>query len=161
MLSSKKPLAPRIGSGTDVQETLRSELGQATVEWILISTSVLLLIFGGLQLAVILNAALAVSEYSYAGARYAAVHGSGSAASSYGSTISSSVNPSPTIAGSSLSTTVSCISGCTGGNIASGAQLQVTVTYNLSTGGKLLFGSSFLGFTLPTSVSNATFIMAE
>ena len=135
--------------------------GQATVEWVLISTSVLLLIFGGLQLALILNAALAVSQYSYAGARYAAVHGDGATASTYGSTITSNVTASPTISGSSLTTTVSCVSGCTGGTIATGAQLQVTVSYNLSTGGKLLFGSPFLGFTLPTSVSNTTYVMAE
>ena len=67
--------------------------GQSYVEFALIASALILLVLGGVQLAMILNAALAVSQYSYAGARYAAIHGTGQSASGYGATIKSSVAP--------------------------------------------------------------------
>ena len=122
-------------------------------------------------MALIANAALAVSQYSYAAARYTAVHGAGNSASSYGSTLKSNVGPPPTIctsgfagcgSGAGLSSpSVTCTSGCTGGNLASGAQFSVTVTYNLSTGGKIDLPNPFFGFTFPTTLSSSTAMMAE
>jgi hypothetical protein len=47
------------------------------------------------------------------------------------------------------------------GKITSGSQLTVQITYNLATGNKLFFTNSFMGFTLPTTVSNSTSVMAE
>jgi Flp pilus assembly protein TadG len=144
--------------------------GAGLVEFALLSVALLLLVLGGLQLALILNAALAVSEYSYAGARYAAVHGGGLTASSYGSTIKANVGPSPTICTSGFSgcpttgsglSVPSVTSSDASGKIVSGAQVSVTVTYDLSSGGKLVLPTSFLGFTLPTSITNSTSVMAE
>jgi len=140
--------------------------GQGLVELAVSASAFLLLLLGGIQLAVILNAALAVSQYSYSAARYASIHGtscapSGCTASSYGSTIASNVTPAATIQGAGLSTpTVSC-TGCTGGNITSGAQLTVTVTYDLSTGHKIGLPNPFFGYTFPTSISSTTSMMAE
>ncbi len=139
------------------------------VEFALLATALLVIVMGGLQLALILNAALAVSQYSYTAARYAAVHGTGSSASGYGSTIESNVSPSPTICTSGFS---GCSSGTglgvptvtssdSSGNIVSGAQVTVTVTYNLSSGGKLIIPKSLLGFTLPTTITNSSSVMAE
>ena len=57
------------------------------LEFALLAGVLLLLVFGGLQMALIFNAALSVSQYSYAAVRYAAVHGGGSPASSYGNVL--------------------------------------------------------------------------
>jgi Flp pilus assembly protein TadG len=101
-LGAKPNVADGVSRSGDVHSTLswwRRESGQAMVEMAVSAGALLLLLFGGLQMAVILNAVLAVSQYSYAGARYAAVHGTGQTASSYGSTLQSNVTAPPTIAG--------------------------------------------------------------
>ena len=140
---------------------LKAQRGQGMVELVVCASAFLLLLLGGIQLAVVLNAALAVSQYAYAGARYASVHGSGQAFSSYGSTIAGNVPASATIQGAGLGTpTVTC-TGCTGGNIVSGAQLTVSVTYNLTTGHKIGVPNPFFGYTFPTSITNTTSMMAE
>src|SRR5271170_1256694 len=61
-----------------------TQCGQGVMEFALLAGVLLLLVFGGLQMVLIFNAALSVSQYSYAAVRYAAVHGTGSSASSYG-----------------------------------------------------------------------------
>jgi len=149
---------------------LRAQGGQSVLEFVLMGTALLLLVFGGLQMALILNAAVAVSEYSYVAARYAAIHGGGQPYSSYGSTIKTAVAPPVTICTSGFSgcasgtglapLTVTC-TGCTGGNIVSGAQIAVRVTYNLSTSNKIFLPTSFFGFALPTSIMNTSSVMAE
>jgi Flp pilus assembly protein TadG len=147
----------------------RGVRGQGYVEFALIASALILLTLGGVQLALIYNAALAVSQYSYAAARYASIHGTGQPASGYGSTLKSSVAPPPTICSSGFS---GCASGAglgtptvtssdASGNIVSGAELTVTVTYNLSTGGKIALRNPFFGVTFPTSLSNSTSMMAE
>lgn len=168
-----KWLGPRSGSAQSrrctVAQRQLGQSGQGIVEFALFASVLILLVLGGIQLAMILNAALAVSEYSYASARYAAVHGGGQTASSYGSTIKSNVAPPQTICTSGFSS-------CTGGNglstptvtsadpsgkITSGAQVTVSVTYNLSTGGKIALPNPFFGVTFPTSITNQTSLMAE
>jgi Flp pilus assembly protein TadG len=155
--------------------------GQAMVETAIAISVVLLILFGGLQLALIFNAALAVSEYSYVSARYAAVHGTGSKCdTSYASTIEANVPTPPTIctsgfdgcsggAGLSISA-ISCTtsSGSSDSTITEGDQLTVTISYNLSTGNKLFLPSTFLGYSLPfistfstTPISNSTSVMVE
>ncbi len=141
----------------------RARGGQAMVETAIAISVVLLILFGALQLALIFNAALAISEYSYVAARYAAVHGSGStcSASGYGSTIQSNVPPPPTICssgfdgcGSGSGLTISSIScttsgGSSDGTINSGDQLTVQISYNLGDGNKIFLPTTFLGFSLP------------
>ncbi|GEM_PF-6600785 len=142
---------------------------------------VLLILFGGLQLALIFNAALAVSEYSYVAARYAAVHGTGSNCdTSYNSTIEANVPTPPTICtsgfdgcsgGSGLSiSNIACTTstGSSDSTINSGDQLTVTISYNLYKGNKLFLPTDFLGYSLPfistfktTPISNSTSVMVE
>jgi Flp pilus assembly protein TadG len=134
------------------------------VEFVLISGAVLLLFFGALQMAILFNAALSVSQYAYAGARYAAIHGIGSTASAYGSTIKSNVTPPPTINDGCLSTPA-VSSADPSGKITSGAQLTVLITYSLVASktctSKVQLPASFFGFSLPTALSNSTSLMAE
>ena len=51
--------------------------GQSYVEFALVASALILLVLGGVQLAMILNANLSVSQYSYAAARYASICGNG------------------------------------------------------------------------------------
>lgn len=152
----------------------RTQCGQGIVEFTLLAGVLLLLLFGGLQMALIFNTALSVNQYSYAAVRYAAVHGSGAAASTYGNTLlptvpgscsaacTGPISPSPTICDSGLSRPV-VSSADSSGNIVAGSEVTVTVTYNLSTCGKIFLPVSFLGFSLPwpTSLTNSSSEMAE
>ena len=151
-----------------------TQCGQGVMEFALLAGVLLLLVFGGLQMALIFNAALSVSQYSYAAVRYAAVHGTGSSASSYGNillptlpsscpaTCSGPLSPSPTICDSGLSRPV-VTSADSSGNIVSGSEVTVTITYNLSTCGKIFLPAKFFGFSLslPTSLTNSNSEMAE
>jgi hypothetical protein len=47
------------------------------------------------------------------------------------------------------------------GNIVSGARITVTVTYDLAAGHKIGLPNPFFGYSFPTSISNATSMMAE
>lgn len=127
--------------------------GQALVEFIITATVLMLILFGIIQLAIIGDAALGVIQYSAAGARYASIYGSGSSASSYGSTIQTKVSPSPFIDDSGLGTPVVTTNN-TSGTLARGDQVTVTVTYDLSAGDKL-FLPSFFGISLPSTLSNS------
>jgi len=137
-----------------------SSAGQALVEFVVSATVLLLLLFGAIQLAMIGDAALAVSQYAYAGVRYASIKAGTCSTqpcstSSLGSTIQTSVYPSPFINDSGLATpTVSP------GTVSTGQQITVTVSYNLSTGRKL-FLSSFFGISLPTSLSNSESMLVQ
>ncbi len=148
-----------------------SQAGQGIIEFALFASVLILLVLGGVQLAISLNAAVSVSEYSYAAARYAAVHGTNQVASSYGSTIKSNVAPpqticSPGFAGCGSGTTAglstpTVTSADPSGKIISGSQVTVSVTYNMSTGGKIALPNPFFGVTIPTSYQNQTSLMAE
>jgi hypothetical protein len=140
----------------------RGRAGQTFIEIAIAISVILLILFGALQLALIFNAALAISEYSYVAARYAAVHGTGSSCStSYASTIKSNVPPPPTICSSGFSgcsggsglsiSSISCTTsgGSSDGTINSGDQLTLQISYNLSSGGKLFLPTTFLGYSLP------------
>jgi hypothetical protein len=134
--------------------------GQALVEFTLSATVLLLLLFGAIQLAIIGGAALSVTQYAYAGVRYASINGATCSnppcsTSSLGSTIKSSVSPSPFINDSGLSTP-----SVSPGTVSSGQQITVTVTYNLSTGQKLFLPSMF-GISLPTTLSSSESMLVQ
>jgi hypothetical protein len=156
----------------------RTQVGQAMVETAIVISVILLILFGAIQLALIYNVALAVSDYSYTTARYAAVHGGGSACSAggYGGTLKATVSPPPTICSSGFSgcsgsasplsisgLTCTTTNGANDGTINQGDQVTVQITYNLVTGGKVFFPNNFLGFNVsfPTSLTNSSSVMAE
>ena len=106
-------LKPRIYRSSSASAP-RARSGQGLLEFTLLASALLLLVFGGLQMALIFNTALSLSQYSYAAVRYAAVHGSGAPASGYGKTLlptlpascsatcTAPVSPSPTICDTGL-----------------------------------------------------------
>jgi TadE-like protein len=146
-------------------KTRRGQMGQALAEFALMAAAFMLLILGGLQMALIVNAALAVNEYSYAAARWVAVNGCSSPPCTCNTGLAPSqieVPPSPTIAGSGLSiTSLSCLtaSGSTDADLNTGDQIKLGVSYTL--GNKIFLPRSFLGFALPTSLTNSTSIMVQ
>lgn len=147
------------------------ERGQGAVEFVVSAAAILLLLLGGVQLAVILNAALAVNQYTYSAARYASIHCGGSSPATCKSTISGNVAPSASICTSGFTgcgggagltlETPTCSGACTGGNITSGDQITVIVQYNVSTGHKLGVPNPFFGYTFPTLIQQQTSMMAE
>jgi Flp pilus assembly protein TadG len=122
--------------------------GQTLIEFALSLTVFIVLLFGIIQLAIIGNSALAVSQLAYAGVRYAAINPSKSSdlIISYMKSIAPvtiaenncadlSISLSPSVAPRTFGTTVS-----------------VSITYSLSN--KLLLPSPFLGISFPTSLTN-------
>ncbi len=136
------------------------------VELALYSSAFLLVLFGGLQLALILNAAMAVSQYSYSAARYAAVHEAGNSAATAKTDIQSNVTTPPTINDGGLTTACNGSTGITvtipstDTTLTSGHTVTVQVNYNTSVTKRKL-PSPFFGSILPTCVSNTSTLMVE
>ncbi len=128
--------------------------GQALVEFAITLTLMMIVLTVTIQCAIVGNAALAVSQLAYAGARYAAINSSydQTAVSNYMISIAS-----PTISesgGADLTITLSCSpSACppSGTQRQFGSTVQVSVAYNLS--GKLFLPNPFLGISFPTQLS--------
>lgn len=119
--------------------------GQSLVEFAISVTALLLLFLAGVQFAIIVNAALSVSELAYAGARYAAINETADA-----STVENYVKSiaSPTInenSGGDISVAVSPAAPRT-----RGTPVSVSITYNLQS--KLFLPTSFFNVNLPTSL---------
>lgn len=137
------------------------------IEFALLASVLLFLAIGAIQLALIFNAALSVSQLSYAGARYASVN-AGMTSTNVASYMKSNL-ASPTInesSGANITVTLLNSSGSTISSVpASGNQFSVQVTYNLtaSPNPKVFLPATFLGYSLhlPTSVTNTTAVMAE
>jgi Flp pilus assembly protein TadG len=127
--------------------------GQAMVEMALVLPLLMLLMVGIIQLVLIGNVALSVSEAASACARYAALSPSAdqSAVNTYLKSIASPVINDSGLGSLTLSpSTVPR---------TSGTSLTVTVSYNLSS--KLFVGSSFFGVTFPTSIQIAESMPSE
>jgi len=128
--------------------TRRSHSGQAAVEFAMISTLALAVMVVGIQLAIIGQAALAVSQASYLGARAASVDETlttGTLSSAVASKIS------PTISGASFTLSNTADPTC-GPPRAYGCPITVTVSYNASS--KIFLPSNtLLGLTFPTNLT--------
>jgi Flp pilus assembly protein TadG len=161
---TQEPSAAVIPSATAGAQTplgRRSQRGQSMAEFALMVPLLIAVVFIAITFAVIGQAALAVSQLAYNGARYAAVNPtlSTSQISSY---IQSGNIGSPTItknSGANLTVTVTR----TGGSYQ---PVTVTVAYNLS--GNPLVGSmsklmSALGYgsSFPTTLSATEIVMSE
>jgi Flp pilus assembly protein TadG len=140
--------------------------GQAMVEFALIATLSMVVLLVGIQFAIIGQAALAVTQASYLGARAASVNSS-LTNSSLQNAIANQM--SPTISGASVTMTNTSDSTCTagpGGTRSFGCPINVTVTYNATS--KLFLPSqwSMLGtgtnlITFPTSLTSSQSAMTE
>jgi len=134
--------------------------GQTMVEFALIGTLCLAVLLVGIQFALIGQAALAVSQASYLGARTASVNDA-LTSSTLGAAIASQI--SPTISGATVSMTntsdPTCTAG-TGGGRSYGCPITVTVTYDAAS--KIFLPShTLLGLSFPTSLSASESAMTE
>jgi Flp pilus assembly protein TadG len=122
--------------------------GQAAVEFALLSTLALALLVVGIQFAIIGQAALAVSQASYLGARAASVNET-LTSDTLSTTISKQI--SPTISGATVSMTNTADPSC-GPPRSYGCPISVTVTYNAAS--KIFLPSNtLLGLTFPTTLT--------
>ena len=147
--------------------------GQSMVEFALIASVALIVLLVGIQFAIIGQAALAVSQAAYIGARYAAVHNTASDPST-GSALQTAILPqlSPTIsesAGAHLTTTLVCKNSA-GTTIACagrpfGSQVFVTMSYNATS--KIVLGPAsgwHIGswtIHFPTTLASTQSMMTE
>jgi hypothetical protein len=121
------------------------------VEFALLSGLVAIVLLVGVQIALIGNAALSVSQLSYMGARYASVHPSAPSDQVIGYMQSVA---SPTITGGTSTTqplTIT-ISPCAAAPNTLGSPVTVTVQYSLAS--KIFLPNPFMGvITFPANVS--------
>ena len=131
-----------------ITPALPLQRGQAAVEFALISVLALALLVIGIQFAIIGQAALAVSQASYLGARAASVNEALTSAT-LSTTIASQI--SPTISGASVTMTNTTDPSC-GPPRTYGCPISVTVSYNASS--KIFLPSNtLLGLKFPTSLT--------
>jgi Flp pilus assembly protein TadG len=130
--------------------------GQAAVEFALISTLALAILLVGIQFAIIGQAALAVSQASYLGARTASVNGA-LTSDTLGTAIANQM--SPTISGATVSMTNTADPTC-GPPRGYGCPISVTISYN--TASKIFLPShTLLGLTFPTSLTATESALTE
>jgi Flp pilus assembly protein TadG len=143
-----------------------SRRGQAMVEFALIATLSMVVLLVGIQFAIIGQAALAVTQASYLGARAASVNSS-LTSNSLQTAIANQM--SPTISGATVTLTNTTDSTCTagpGGTRSFGCPINVTVTYDATPKLFLPAQWTMLGtgtnlITFPTSLTSTQSAMTE
>jgi Flp pilus assembly protein TadG len=140
--------------------------GQAMVEFALIATLSMVVLLVGIQFAIIGQAALAVSQASYLGARAASVN-STLTSNSLQTAIANQI--SPTISGATVTLTNTTDATCTagpGGTRSFGCPINVTVTYDATP--KLflpaqwtMLGTGASVITFPTNLTSTQSAMTE
>jgi len=130
--------------------------GQSAVELALIVPIVLVIMLVGIQFALIGQAALAVSQASYLGARTAQINGSLTSAT-LATAISNQM--SPTISGATVTLTPAGTPNC-GPPRTFGCQFSVAISYDASS--KIFLPSNtLLGITFPTNLTFTESAMTE
>jgi len=139
--------------------------GQAMVEFALIATLSMVVLLVGIQFAIIGQAALAVSQASYLGARAASVN-TALTSDSLQTAIANQI--SPTISGATVTLTNTADATCTagpGGTRSFGCPINVTVTYDATPKLFLPATWSMLGdhtlITFPTNLTSTESAMTE
>ena len=131
--------------------------GQAAVEFAMISTLALGVLLVGIQFAIIGQAALAVSQASYLGARAASVNEALTSAT-LGTTIQSQISPSISST-AQVSMTNTADASC-GPPRTYGCPISVTVSYNASS--KIFLPSpTLLGLQFPTNLTATESALTE
>src|SRR6266851_4394198 len=136
----------RVGVGCFGRARGALSRGQSLVEFTM--TLALILLFVTIQFALIGDAALAVTELAYVGARYAAVNPSfdQSTVATYMKSVAS-----PTIGGNNGADLTITVNPTAPLPRAIGTAVSVTVSYKLNS--KLFLPNPFLGITFPTTLS--------
>ena len=131
--------------------------GQSMVEFAMIAPVALVVMLVGIQYALIGQAALAVSQASYLGARAASIDGTLDTSSLSGAI---SGQMSPTISGATVALADNTAAASCGPPRTFGCPFTVTVTYDASS--KIFLPSStLLGLTFPTNLSAQESAMTE
>jgi len=131
--------------------------GQSMVEFAMIAPVALVVMLVGIQYALIGQAALAVSQASYLGARAASIDGTLDTSSLSGAI---SGQMSPTISGATVALADNTATASCGPPRTFGCPFTVTVTYDASS--KIFLPSStLLGITFPTNLSAQESAMTE
>jgi Flp pilus assembly protein TadG len=131
--------------------------GQAMVEFALIAIVAIIVLVVGIQFALIGQAALAVSQLSFAGARYASVNTSYTQSQIHDYMVQQG---SPTItsnSGADLTITVTRSTNPDGSYF--GQPVTVNISYNATN--KLILPNPFLGITFPTTLTAQETAMQE
>lgn len=134
-----------------------SRRGQAMVEFALVAIVAIIVLVVGIQFALIGQAALAVSQLSFAGARYASVNTSYTQSQIQNYMVQVG---SPTITshnGANLTITVTRSTNSDGSYF--GQPVTVAISYNAS--GQLVLPNPFLGITFPTTLTATETAMQE
>lgn len=156
--------------------------GQAAVEFALVATVAMIVLFVAVQLALIGEDALALGQMNYQGARWAAVNtcATYSEVANYMTSTGSPSVTTPASCGSKLSINITDSMGSTTGitgTTCSGATVtptlcspgvpqrlfgsSVTVTVRFDASSALFLPSPFLGISFPTTLSSTETAMAE
>ncbi len=143
--------------------------GQAAVEFALVLTVAMIVLFVAIQMAVIGQAALALGQMNYQGARYAAINSSatcGQVASYMQSVGSPTVTKSGVTCGSGCASGVLVAMSCpgvgtcgTGETRSFGEAVQISLCFNAT--GLLFLGSNFFGVPFPTQLTSSETAMSE
>ena len=172
-------LGVRSRSNGDIAQQRRKGRGQAAVEFALVLTVAMIVLFVAVQFALIGQIALALGQMNYQAARYAAIHpgcGKGSTTCPNSSTCNQTAGDpdvnstavycyalsvaSPTILSGSIKTfTVFPDPGTVGPDRTFGTSVTVTVVYNVQS--QLFLPNPFLGLTFPTFLNSTEPAMSE
>src|SRR6266446_258381 len=165
-LHSYLPGMTRIAAGAMRLRARAFRRGQAMVEFALIATLSMVVLLIGIQFAIIGQAALAVTQASYLGARAASVNSS-LTSNSLQAAIANQM--SPTISGATVTLTNTTDATCTagpGGTRSFGCPINVTVNYDASS--KLflpsqwtMLGSHTSVISFPTNLTSSESAMTE
>ena len=153
----------------------RCRPGQAAVEFALVLTVAMIVLFVAIQFALIGQAALALGQMNYQGARYAAVNTCAQdqdianymcAVGSPTLTKNSGANLKVFVNNGSATTVSSCSAPSVSSSCSTprsmGASVTVKVTFDMSGAGGILFVQSpFMGISFPTTLSSSETAMSE
>ncbi len=131
--------------------------GQAMTEFALIAPIAVIVLLVGIQLALIGQATVAVSQLAYTGARYASVNPTYTTAQvkSYMLTVGS-----PTLTGNGGADLSVSMTPCAAAPATFGSSVQITLTYDLTT--KIFLPNPFLlGISFPTSITETQTAFCE
>ncbi len=179
MRSMRDVLGVRSRSSGAIAQQRRKRRGQAAVEFALVLTVAMIVLFVAIQFALIGQIALALGQMNYQAARYAAIHpGCGAGPSTCPNTTSCNQTASdpdksstavlcyalsiasPTIKGGSITAfTVTPDPGTVGPDRSFGASVKVSVTYDVTS--QLFLPKNFLGLSFPTTLSSTETAMSE
>ena len=169
MRSMRDVLGVRSRSSGAIAQQRRKGRGQAAVEFALVLTVAMIVLFVAIQFALIGQIALALGQMNYQAARYAAIHpgcnetscnpspdpdAGATAIKDYALSVAS-----PTIKRLSITTFTVNPQATAGSPRAFGTSVKVVVAYDVTS--QLFLPKNFLGLSFPTTLSSTETAMSE